>query len=125
MRWRGLRGSPVSAAQELFEDANETVREGQDDGDQRDADDQLPDVGETAGEIGAGDLDAECADDRADDRAAAAERHHDDQPRAEGEARILGCRDRAEGGIAEAGKPATRAVSVSTTMRVREVSMPR
>jgi hypothetical protein len=101
---RRLRLKPANAVQQLPDDADEAVGEGEDDGDQRDADDQFPDIGQAAGEVGACDLDAKRADDGADDRAAAAERDHDDQPRPEREACVLGCRDRAERGIAEAGK---------------------
>ena len=96
--------NPANATQQLLDHADKTIREGENDGDERNADDQFPDVRQAAGEVGAGDLDAQRADDRSDDRAAAAERDHDDQPRPEREACVLGCRDRAECGIAEAGK---------------------
>src|SRR6516162_7466224 len=94
----------LNGARQSFNHAEETIREGENDGDERDTDDQLPNVGQATGEIGARDLDADRSDDSTDDGASAAQRDHDDQSGSEGEAGILGCCNPTNGGITEAGE---------------------
>ena len=69
-RWHGP--GLLNATRQFVDHTDQTIREGENDGDQRNPDDQLPNIRQATGEIGARDLDAQRSDDGTDDGAATA-----------------------------------------------------
>ena len=88
-----------------FHQPRNAVRKRNDNGDEDQSDDQLPDIGQIAGQVGAQDIDADRPEHRTDQGPAAAERDVDDEFRAEHEARQLGRHHSGEVRVTETRKP--------------------
>src|SRR5262249_14936625 len=94
----------LNASREFAHHADEAIGKSEDDGDQRDPNDELPNVGQAPGEMGARNFDAERSDNGASDRATTSQGDHDDQSSPEGEAGIFGRSDPTKGSVSEAGQ---------------------